>query len=294
MTRNERARISLDGLSVGDAFGERFAGLGIVGLLDRRLPPPPWITTDDTEMACEIVAQLESRQAIEQDELALRFARRFHRDPGRGYGPGAMRILRAIEQGRSWREAAGSAFRGQGSMGNGSAMRVAPLGAWFAEDLDALIREARASAEVTHAHPDAQVGAMAVALAAAWAVRKPEAGLLEFVLQHLPGAGPTRAGIEQSLTLAEAAPFEAAQVLGNGSMILSSDTVPLCLWLAARYSHDYAAALWVTAGLFGDVDTNCAIVGGIVALRAPPPPGWIAAREPLDLEKGTPAPREAR
>ena len=261
-------------------------GAGILRLSFRQLHPPPWRTTDDTEMACEIVAQLESGQTIDQDELALRFARRVNRDPGRGYGGGAIRILEAIARGRPWREAAGAAFRGQGSMGNGAAMRVAPLGAWFADDLAALVREARASAEVTHAHPDAQVGAIAVALAAAWAVRKPEEGLLEFVLKHIPQGGATRAGIEQARTLAEAAPFEAVQILGNGSAVLSSDTVPLCLWLAGRYAHGYSAALWVTAESFGDVDTNCAIVGGIVALRAPIPSEWLAARENLDLNKG--------
>ncbi len=56
-TRLERARISLEGLSVGDAFGERFFyHPDLVGaLLDQRaLPAPPWAYTDDTEMAGKI------------------------------------------------------------------------------------------------------------------------------------------------------------------------------------------------------------------------------------------------
>ncbi len=48
-------------------------------------------------------------------------------------------------------------------------MRVAPLGAYFADDLPCLVTEARASAEITHAHPEGQAGAIAVAVAAAWA-----------------------------------------------------------------------------------------------------------------------------
>jgi ADP-ribosylglycohydrolase len=50
-------------------------------------------------------------------------------------------------------------------MGNGGAMRVAPLGADFADDLDELVRQAPASAEVTHAHPEGQAGAIAMTIA---------------------------------------------------------------------------------------------------------------------------------
>jgi ADP-ribosylglycohydrolase len=62
-------------------------------------------------------------------------------------------------------------FDGMGSWGNGAAMRVAPLGAWFAEDLDTVVAEAIRSAQVTHAHPEAAAGAVAVAVAAALSVR---------------------------------------------------------------------------------------------------------------------------
>lgn len=48
-------------------------------------------------------------------------------------------------------------------------MRVAPVGAFFADDMDLVVSQARASAEVTHAHNEAIVGAIAVAVAAAWA-----------------------------------------------------------------------------------------------------------------------------
>jgi ADP-ribosylglycohydrolase len=283
----ERARKSLDGLSVGDAFGEQFMGAGVIRLGQNlgahdpaSLQPPPWRTTDDTEMACEVVAQLAERGTIHQDELANRFAHRHAGDVARGYGAAAHGILNAIQGGAPWRAASGAVFRGQGSMGNGAAMRVAPLGAFFAEDVEAVVREARASAEITHLHPDGQAGAIAVALAAAWAVRD-EGSLFDFVLRHLTDSGPTRFGIERAAGLSHLAPWEAARELGNGSQVTSSDTVPFCLWSASRYMHDYAAALWTTAEQFGDMDTTCAIVGGVVGLRSPIPEAWLAAREPL-------------
>ena len=84
------------------------------------------------------VAVLKSHGCIDQDALAKRFARRFERDPDRGYGKMTRIQMREIMAGAKWRETAANAFGGQGSMGNGSAMRVAPLGAYFADDLDQL------------------------------------------------------------------------------------------------------------------------------------------------------------
>ncbi len=58
------------------------------------------------------------------------------------------------------------------SFGNGSAMRVAPVGFAFA-DLETTLAEAKRSAEVTHNHPEGIKGAQAVALAI-WMARQGE------------------------------------------------------------------------------------------------------------------------
>ncbi|WP_210408401.1 ADP-ribosylglycohydrolase family protein, partial [Allokutzneria sp. NRRL B-24872] len=81
----------------------------------------------------------------------------------------AVVTLRRIREGEPWRTVAGEAFGGQGSRGNGAAMRVAPLGAHFADDPARAAMEAALSAEVTHPHPEGVAGAVAVALAAAHA-----------------------------------------------------------------------------------------------------------------------------
>ena len=62
------------------------------------------------------------------------------------------------------------------------------------------------------------------------------------------------------------------------------DTVPFALWCAARHLNDFAEALWCAISVGGDVDTNCAIVGGIVALavgRERIPSEWTWYREAL-------------
>ena len=50
--RKKRARLALDGLSIGDAFWQQFFYPGVVEMAtDENLPTPPWNYTDDTEMA---------------------------------------------------------------------------------------------------------------------------------------------------------------------------------------------------------------------------------------------------
>ncbi len=78
---------SLEGLSVGDAFGERFfQPPGILGaaLQERRVPgQAPWTWTDDTAMAISIVETLTAQGTIEPNELAGRFGRRYSAEPSR-------------------------------------------------------------------------------------------------------------------------------------------------------------------------------------------------------------------
>jgi ADP-ribosylglycohydrolase len=64
----QRLRLSLEGLSVGDAFGERFFGAPFLvarWLTERALPEAPWRYTDDTEMALGICEVLSARGAID-------------------------------------------------------------------------------------------------------------------------------------------------------------------------------------------------------------------------------------
>ena len=292
--RRATAVASLRGLAVGDALGSCFfVPSNLDALQTRELPPDPWWWTDDTEMACSVFAVLDRHARIDQDALAASFAA--HHDFDRGYGPGVNRMLRLIRQdGADWRRLVAEAWDGRGSWGNGAAMRVAPLGAYYGSaashgadstpgptpspaaalarviDLDLVVSEAAASAQVTHTHPEGVAGAVAVAVAAALAVARPEldgAELLRAVAEQTP-AGLVRDGIETAISLLTLDdPRSAAATLGNGREISAQDTVPFCLWVVAKHSRDYADAFWAAASVGGDIDTNCAIVGGIVAAR---------------------------
>lgn len=287
-----RAQLSLEGLSVGDAFGEQFflpTEAFEAAVADRRLPPAPWSWTDDTQMALSVVAVLATHHEIQSDALAARFAAHF--DPARGYGPSMQRALRQIQEGADWRVVVQEAFGGQGSYGNGSAMRAGPIGAYFAPDLQQVVTQARLSSLVTHTHPEAVAGAVAVAVAVAAALcAQPDAPHLDtpsaFLDQVLTWVPPSEVAskIQRAQKLSPHATLAfAVSTLGNGVQLSAQDTVPFALWCASRHLKDMEAALWLAVSAGGDRDTVCAIVGSIVSLSAADtiPPAWLLAREPL-------------
>lgn len=290
--RLQSALVSLDGLAIGDAFGEMLSSAthrAAERVARNDLPNVTWTHTDDTEMALAVVETLVAHGQIDQDALARRFAERYQIDPLRGYGKMSRLTLDAILNGDDWRTASRAAFSGSGSMGNGSAMRVAPLGAFFANDFSTVAREAAASAEVTHSHPEGIAGAIAVAIAAASVLRhrglsveQARAAVFSDVLEWTP-AGKTHNGIQRAMQLPSLTDSKTAvRQLGNGFQVTCPDTVPFALWSALRHLDDYKQALTTTVSADGDCDTNCAIVGGIVALYSDPPTipeSWLARKE---------------
>lgn len=284
--RFHRALASLRGLAVGDALGSQFFSRANYPSLKRReLPPGPWRWTDDTEMACSVLAVLAERGRIDQDALARSFAE--HHDADRGYGRRVTGLLRQVSEGDDWREPAAAMFKGQGSWGSGAAMRIAPLGAWYADDPEQATHQAEISAYTTHQHREAVAGAMAVAAAAAIAAG-PEGsatpgGLLDGVIALVPRSA-VQAGLRRARDMLDYGDATTvAAVLGCGRRTSAHDTVPFALWAAARNLGSFEEAFWTTARAGGDVDTTCAIAGGVVAAaeRGAPPTGWLELAEAL-------------
>ena len=103
--------------------------------------------TDDTVLTVAVAeAILSNRPYV---ELVRQIGRRY---PEAGYGGTFIRWLHS--------DAAGP----YNSWGNGSAMRVSPVGYAF-DTVEDVLREAERSAEITHSHPEGIKGARATALA---------------------------------------------------------------------------------------------------------------------------------
>ncbi len=284
------ARESLEGLSIGDALGGFFEfGRGAQNhfIKNRKIPNTEWHYTDDTNMALSIYSILRQFEEIKQDELVQSFAEHYERK--RGYGHGARHILSKVKQGQDWRDLTYSIFGGKGSYGNGGAMRVTPIGAYFADDMGMLVDNAKRSAEVTHAHPEGIAGAIAVAVASGIAVNYREQdkpNIPEFinkVLPHIPDSEVKQHCLKARSISADTPIADVVKIVSSGQNMSAISTVPFTLWCAANWMDDYEEAFWQCASAGGDVDTTCAIVGGIVASYSTKtiPAKWIQQREPL-------------
>lgn len=265
-----RLKASITGLAIGDALG-RQAFFESSILQHDTTPEQPLRYTDDTRMALALCRVLLSRGEVDTDELAGRFAADFVEEPERGYGAVAYYILHQISSGIPWEEASTSVYGGTGSKGNGAAMRVAPLGAYFADQPEKVLAQARLSALPTHAHPEGIAGACAVAWTTSVLIAsgdEDETLLFERVLGGL-SENPLRERIEEASELGPCDARVAGEALGAGEQILASDTTPLAVWLAIHHRHNFEAAILATVRACpspdADVDTLCAMVGGMIA-----------------------------
>ena len=133
------------------------------------------------------------------------------------------------------------------SFGNGSAMRVSPVG-WAFDTLEETLAVAKQSAEVTHNHPEGIKGAQAVA-AAIYLARtgKSKQEMKEYIEAAF--------NYNLSRTCDEIRPSYQFDVTCQGS-------VPESI-IAFLESTDYESAIRLAISLGGDADTMAAIAGGI-------------------------------
>ena len=106
--------------------------------------------TDDTVMTCAVAEWLIEDSKHSHEQLVKIMHRYGEEYPHRGYGGMFKQWLE-----NKWTEP-------YNSFGNGSAMRVSPVG-YYAKSLDEALQLAQISAEVTHNHPEGIIGAQAVA-----------------------------------------------------------------------------------------------------------------------------------
>ena len=157
-----------------------------------------------------------------------------------------------------------------GSWGNGSAMRVSPIGFYFS-DIDEVLQEAKRSAEVTHNHPEGIKGAQATAAAIFLARTGSEKKQIQDYIQR-------SFGYDLSGTIDEIRPWYGFDLSCQG-------TVPPAL-LSFLESSDYEDAIRKSISLGGDSDTLACITGGIAeAYYKEIPPGLTRRVEELLTEE---------
>jgi poly(ADP-ribose) glycohydrolase ARH3 len=194
---------------------------------------------------------------IEETHLCNAFATDY--EPDRGYGPGARKILAAMVRNEDWREVARTIFPG-GSLGNGAAMRAAPVGLFFHNDLDRIWNEARLAALPTHVHPIGIEGAQLIALAVALAMRSPQLDRSDFYAQLLRRAVTEE--FQRQLNLAAKLDSDGS-VAQFGNDMKANSSVVTAIACFTQAPRSYANTIARAISLGGDCDTIAAMAGAI-------------------------------
>jgi ADP-ribosylglycohydrolase len=186
--------------------------------------------TDDAVLTCAVAEKL--LRGGDYVDLFHEYVREY---PAAGFGGS---FLRWAEEGR--REP-------YNSWGNGSAMRVSPVG-WAFDTLEEVLAEAKRSADVTHNHPEGVKGAQAVAAAVFLArTGKGKDAIREYVEREF--------GYDLSGKLDDIRADYSFDVSCQGS-------VPQSI-VAFLESTDFEDAVRNAISLGGDADTMACIAGAI-------------------------------
>jgi len=263
------------GTHVGDALGMPVEGHDcktieakygeLREMLDSRMGVGTY--TDDTEMMIGIAESLIECKGFNGRDMADRFVKLYN--PERGYGGGTVRALSLIKEGIDWNFAGERVFGG-GSFGNGSSMRIAPIGAFYYDKSDDLRKIAYESSNITHAHPYGKEGAALQAFAVAKAINSDPSEELDkqsFVsdlIRFVSEEGKLyKAKLQHIKELLECVPDkdEVINRLGNDSS--APNSVPTAIYSYISHSHDFEDSVSYAVSLGGDTDTIGAMTGAI-------------------------------
>lgn len=281
----DRARGVLLGTFVGDALGMPFEGVPAdeipqqVEMVEARRGRGTY--TDDTQMMIALAESLIARGRVDEQHLARAFQDAY--DPDRGYGGGTRRVLELWAGGAPVAAAAAQIFDGEGSRGNGAAMRIAPVAVRFADDPNRLCAEAARSAQLTHAHPVGIDGGVVQAAAIGAALR--DESILEVARRAARGAEMTSGLRDVGALLAK--PRDPAEVHARlGSSSDARESVCAAIYTAVAHAT-FEQAVTFAVRIGGDTDTVAAMTGAITGARHGAesiPARWLEALE--DGERG--------
>lgn len=260
------------GTAVGDALGVPFEtklanyeplvawdGKTFLGSEHHKLQPGQY--SDDTQMSLMVAESLIGNHGFNPDDLAERYVDWMVSKRARGYGKTTLLAIQNLLNGKHWSESGVP-----GSYGNGTAMRAAPFGVYFRNDLQSLIAIAKMDSAITHASEEAEAGAVAIALASAYAVNGGTEGLLDELWQVLPDSKVKSVvySLDSLIDSPYITPEQALRVIGTKGDV--RQTVPAALYCFLKFDNYHDAVLAsIKAG--GDTDTTAAIVGALFGAK---------------------------
>ena len=275
------------GTFVGDAMGRPVEGwtfqmiqtvYGLLGEVEQG------IYTDDTEMMIGIMESLVEQPRFDPVVTARKFLDNFN--PRRGYGGRIFGVMDRLRCGVVWDKA------GTDSWGNGGAMRVAPIGFFYYDTPEDLVKAAHDGAFITHQHPLGIAGAVAQATAVGLATLKGIRGEAVAVTEFVDPIAETVAPISKEMAegVGIVKEIQRGTDLKETVSHIASDfpcdvsalgAVPPAL-AAFLLTEDFREALVVAVNCGGDTDTIGAMTGAIAGAYygcGQIPDRWIACLE---------------
>ncbi len=165
---------TLLGVSIGDTLGHPFEGILRERIYSRFNDFKEFIGsnkklfntyTDDTQLTLHTAKALIQGSGFNEDYFIREYVE-WLEDPPIGPGYGCISSIQKLKYGISWKKAASN------SGGNGTAMRVSPIGLFYCRDIKNLKNFALQSSIITHSHPAASAGAIVVARAISFLIDK--------------------------------------------------------------------------------------------------------------------------
>ena len=260
------------GTAVADALGMPFEkklsndplllawdGKTFLGSEHHKLKPGQW--TDDSQFSQAVARSLIENKGFNPQDLADRYVDLFTSETIRGYGRTTLLAVNNLISGKHWSESGVA-----GSYGNGTAMRAAPFGIYFRNDLKMLVEACKIDSAITHASEEAEAGSIAIALTTAYAVNNDLEDVLERLYEALPDSKVKTLvySLSALLDTKHIAPSTALRVLGTKADV--RETVPSALYCFLKFKK-YGDAVIAAIRAGGDTDTTGAIVGAMFGAK---------------------------
>lgn len=263
---------TLLGGAVGDALGVPFEtklvnnpeltewdGKTFLGSAHHNLQPGQY--SDDTQMSIMVAESLIANDGFDPVDLSGRYVDWIVSNRARGYGKTTLMAVQNLVAGKPYTES-GIA----GSEGNGTAMRASPFGVYYRNDIKTLVEVVKIDSAITHASPDAEAGALAIALAAAHCVNQDCENLLQRIWDYLPDS-KVKSSIFSLPSLVNSPfikPAQALTILGTKANV--RETVPAALYCFLKFNN-YGLAVEAAIRAGGDTDTTASIVGALFGAK---------------------------
>lgn len=256
------------GMALGDAIGElayRFPRRA--HLYAQIADSDQLFYTGDTALGIALAESVLSTDEVDIEHVGKTIRHTVQTEQSRCFGPGLPRILKAVEEeGLRYSEAARQMYKGQGSLGNGAAVRVPAVGLLYYHSPD-LYDQAVNSAKATHMHPLGTDGAAVTAKAIAQSILLKAhqldtaifcEQLAEFAKTPEMKGKMLRVG---DLIADNEMPMKAAQQLGRS--ITVHESMPFAVFCFLRSHESFEDALVTAISNGGDCNTLGAMTGAM-------------------------------